>query len=370
MRVGLNATCLNDRPSGAKQRFEGVYRALFKRLPDTEFVVFEPRDCRVSEWFADNANVSARPTPVPSMGRVGKFTAGFGFWREAFARESFDLFEAMHLPMVRPAGGKAILTIHDVRGLHADNSLVQRTLFATVLRQALHRADHVVTVSAEMRAEILAFYPHTPVSVVYNGIDSNLFKSVTQANCDEFLSKYKLPRDFVLAVGHLERRKNYPRLIEAMSLLKQRGRDCPLIILGNDSGEGKLLVQQIAELNLSKSVILLTGLTDLEVRCAYMLCSLFVFPSSYEGFGIPILEAMAANRPMALSSLPVFEEITEGQSLYFPSDNVEAMADAIEIGLSSSETRERMVEYGKQRVADFSFERLAEQMTNVYDHFK
>lgn len=370
MRVGLNATCLNDRPSGAKQRFVGIYGELFRRLSDVEFVIFEPRDCRVSEWFSGQANLSARSTPAPSMGRLGKFMAGLSFWREALARESFDLFEAMHLPMVRPAGGKAILTIHDVRGLHADNSLLQRTLFAKVLRQALRRTDHVVTVSAAMRAEILAFYPHTPVSVVYNGLDATLFASVTQADCCAFLTKYQLPRDFVLAVGHFERRKNYPRLIEAMAILKQRGRDCPLVIVGNDSGEGALLAQQIAGLNLSKRVTLLTGLTDLEVRCAYLLCGLFVFPSSYEGFGIPILEAMAANRPMALSNLPVFEEITEGQSLYFPPDDVEAMADAIEIGLRSDETRMRMVEYGEQRVTDFSFKRLAEQMTNVYDYFK
>lgn len=370
MRVGLNATCLNDRPSGAKQRFVGIYGALFKRLPDVEFVIFEPRDCRVSGWFAGQANLSARSTPVPSMGRLCKFTAGFGYWRQAFARVSFDLFEAMHLPLVRPTGGKAILTIHDVRGLHADNSLFQRALFATVLRRALRHADHVVTVSAAMRAEILAFCPHTPVSVVYNGLDVMLFASVTQADCDAFLSKYQLPRDFILSVGHFERRKNYPRLIEAIALLKQRRQDYPLVIVGNESGKGALLAQQIAEQNLSNRVTLLTGLTDLEVRCAYLLCGLFVFPSTYEGFGIPILEAMAANRPMALSNLPVFKEITEGQSLYFPPDDVEAMADAIETGLSSSETRVRMVKYGEQRVTSFGFDRLAEGMAGVYDHVK
>lgn len=370
MRVGLNATCFNDRPSGARQRFIGIYGALFKRLPDIEFVIFEPRDCRVSEWFAGQANLSVRSTPVVSVGRLGKFRTGLGYWRHAFARESFDLFEAMHLPLVRPAGGKAILTIHDLRGLHSDTSLIQRALFATVLRQALRRTDHVVTVSAAMRAEILAFYPRISVSVVYNGLDAKLFASVTRADCDAFLAKYQLPRDYVLAVGHFETRKNYPRLIEAISLLKQRGRDYPLVIVGNDSGEGSLLAQQIAELNLSNRVAVLSGLTDLEVRCAYFLCGLFVFPSIYEGFGIPILEAMAANRPMALSNLPVFEEITEGQSLYFPPDDVESMADAIEIGLFSTEIRTRMVEYGEQRLTNFGFDRLAEGVVGVYDHFK
>ena len=365
--MGLNATCLNDRPSGAKQRFLGIYGALFRRLPAVEFVVFEPRDCPVASWFSGLPNVSARPTPVPSISRLGKLTAGLGYWRRELAPESFDLFEVMHLPLVRPSGGKTILTIHDVRGLHADNGLVHRALFATVLRQALRRADHVVTVSAAMRADILSFYPNTPISVVYNGLDASAFDSVTRTDCEAFLAKYTLPRNFVLAVGHFERRKNYPRLIEAMALLQRRGVDCPLVIVGNDSGDGEGLARQIAELHLGSCVTLLTGLSDLEVRCAYFLCGLFVFPSSYEGFGIPILEAMAAKRPMALSNLPVFDEITQGQSLYFPPDDVGAMAAAIELGLSSTTERTRMVDYGSRRVADFGFDRLAEGMAEVYE---
>ncbi len=367
MRVGLNATCLNDRPSGARQRFLGIYGALFKRLPDVEFVIYEPHDCRLTQWFGGLPNVSARVTPVPSMGRFSKLKSGFSYWRQAFALESFDLFEAMHLPLFYTPDGKTVLTIHDVRGLHADNSLFHRTLFGTVLYQALRRADHVVTVSSAMREEILKFYPHKPISVVYNGLDAELFASVSQSECEAFLYKYNLPRHFVLAVGHFEHRKNYFRLIESMALLKGRGCDYPLVIVGNDSGEGVKLEKLITKLNLTKRVTLLTGLTDLEVRCAYLVCGLFVFPSSYEGFGIPILEAMASNCPMAISNLPVFEEITQGQSLYFPFDDLEAMANAIEIGISSTESREKMINYGMLRLNDFSFDRLAEDLVGIYE---
>jgi glycosyltransferase involved in cell wall biosynthesis len=273
----------------------------------------------------------------------------------------------MHLPLFRPTRGKTILTIHDIRDLYPQHATMNQTFYKTVLRRALQRADHVVTVSETIRSEILDFYPHTPVSVVYNGFDVGAFAGVTQADCATFLAKYKLPREFVFAVGHFERRKNYPRLIDAMKLLKQRGLDCPLVIVGNDSGEGAALGRQIEALGLTGQVTLLTGLSDLEVRCAYMLCSLFVFPSAYEGFGIPILEAMAAKRPMVLSNLPVFREITEDQAIYFPPDDVDAIADAIAIGLTASDARERMVQYGLRRLPDFSFDRLADGMVNVYE---
>jgi glycosyltransferase involved in cell wall biosynthesis len=367
MRVGINATCLNQRPSGAKQRFLGVYGALFERLPDTEFVIYEPRDCQVGEWFVGQSNVVAHTTTIPSEGsRVSKLKAGFGYWRQAFSKDTFDLFEALHLPMVRPVIGQSILTIHDVRGLYDQGRFTHRILFASFLRKALRSADHVVTVSETMRKEILAFYPHTPVSVIYNGLDISPFTDVTKADCKLFVAKYGLPADFVLAVGHFEPRKNYSRLIEAMHLLKQRGVDCPLVIIGNDSGEKSNLARQIEALGMKDSIILMSNLSDYEVRCAYKVCSLFVFPSNYEGFGIPILEAMAAQRPMVLSDLPVFREITQGRAAYFSPRDIAEIADAIEIGLTSSQLREDMVEYGTHRLADFSFDRLAESMAEVY----
>ena len=366
MKVGLNATCLNARPSGAKQRFEGIYGALVRRMPTVEFVVFEPRDWQASSSFAGLDNVAYRPTPIPSTGRFGKLAAAFGYWPLAFTREAFDVFEMMHLPLFRPARGKTLLTIHDIRDLYPAYATMNRLIYSNVLRRALQRADHVVTVSAAMREEILAFYPHTPVSVVYNGLDPRSFAGVAPADLDVLVAKFELPRDFVLAVGHFEPRKNFSRLIDAIALLKKRGIDCPLVIVGNDSGEGPALLGQIKALNLTRQVKLLSGLSDFEVRCIYLLCGLFVFPSLYEGFGIPLLEAMAAGRPMVSSDLPVFREITEDQGIYFPPEDVGAMADALEVGLTDSLARAHGVQYGAQRVTDFSFDRLAEGIAGIY----
>lgn len=364
--MGLNGTCLNDRPSGTKQRFLGIYGSLFKLLPDVEFVIFEPRDCHVTGWFPNDANVSSRQTSLPSAGRAEKFLSGLNYWSRAFAREEFDVFEAMHMPLVRPAQGKTILTIHDIRGMSRENNVAKRALFATVLRDALKRADHVVTVSNTMRSKILGFYPETPVSVVYNGIDKNAFTNVTKCEVTAFCSKYRLPQEYVLAVGHFERRKNYPRLIEAIALLKQRGFDVPLVIVGNDSGQASSLRRLIANLDIQNKVTLLTGLSDDEVRCAYLSCALLAFPSIYEGFGIPILEAMAARKPMVLSDLAIFREITNERSIYFDHNSIESIADAIEVGVCSQKAREDMVNFGSRRLKHFELVKLAEQQAQVY----
>ncbi|MDO9010559.1 MAG: glycosyltransferase family 1 protein [Gallionella sp.] len=366
MKIGLNATCINDRPSGAKQRFIGINRELVKRLPDAEFVIYEPDDCRVASWFNGASNVSARHTPLPSEGRARRFIGGLQYWRSALSREGFDIFEGFNLPLVKATTGQTLLTIHDIRGLRPESRAWERAVFKSVLSRSLKAADHVITVSESMRKEILSFYPDVPISVIYNGLDANEFDRVSAADLQEFRRKFALPEEFVLAVGHFESRKNYLRLIDAIALLRDRGRSCSLLIVGNDSGERKAVEERVASVNLAGSVKILSGISDLEVRCAYKLCSLFVFPSSYEGFGIPILEAMAAGRPIVLSDIPVFREITQNSGVYFPHHDVELMALAIEKILTSSSERARLVEYGNNRIQSFSYQSLAAQVENLY----
>ncbi len=366
MKIGLNATCLNDRPSGAKQRFVGIYGALVRRLPNVEFVVYEPADCRVGDWFSGAPNVIARRTRLPSVGRFRKVALGIGYWLPILTRERFDIFECFHQPLVRAVSGRTMTTIHDVRQIRSDWGLFERTMYRMALRKTLSAVDRVITVSEAMRAEILAFDAKAAVSVVYNGLNANEFAAVPEDQLGAVRQKFALPDEFVLSVGHFERRKNYAKLIDAMARLCARGCPCSLVLVGNDSGERRLIEAAIATAKLSAQVTILSGLTDLEVRCIYRLSSLFVFPSSYEGFGLPVLEAMAAGVPMVLSDLPVFREITENKGIYFCHDESELIADAIEQVLGSDDLRARLIAYGSRRVQDFSFERLAAQIEALY----
>ncbi len=360
---------MNNRPSGARQRFLGIYTQLFKKLNNVEFVIFEPKDCEISPWFSKQPNISFRNTPIPSTGRLGKFSTGLNYWNQAFKKERFDIFEAMHLPMVCPKDSASILTIHDVRGLYIDPLLPSSLLFKRVLYNALKRSDHVITVSETMKEQLLSFFSNIKISVINNGIDPGLFSIPSEEECNSFQKRYNLPDDFAISVGHLEPRKNYSKLIDAIGILNSRGLKCPLLIIGNDSGEGKSLIKKINKMNLQNQIFLLQGLTDLEVRCAYAKCNLFIFPSKYEGFGIPILECMATKRPMVLSDLPVFKEITEGHALYFDPTNVDAMVNAIEIGLTCNKTGQKIINYSEKRIQDFSFEKLAVQAAEIYTEY-
>lgn len=368
MKIALNATCFNDRPSGARQRFIGIYGEVIKQMPKAEFVIYEPVDCRVAEWFSGLPNISARVTSIPSEGRIKKHVNVIWDWHKLLKNEKFDLFERFNLPIVTVREGKVLMTIHDIRGVNSPDVSLKRLVKKSYIGQSLKAADRVITVSNAMKEEIESCFPGTPISVIYNGLDLKEFGSIAETDLMAFKKRSALPEGYVLAVGHFETRKNYLRLIEAIALLRDRGNACPLLIIGNDSREKKLVEECIEANNLGNTVKVLSGLTNQEVRNAYQLCGLFVFPSLYEGFGIPILEAMAAGRPMILSELPVFREITENKGIYFPPDNVGAIADAIEFGLSSSDERDRIVNYGNRRINDFGFPALARQISRVYEN--
>ena len=366
MRVGLNATCFNDRPSGAKQRFVGIYGALIRRLPDVEFIVYEPADCRVGSWFDGAANVSVRRTPVPSSGRMRRVACGAVYWRKALRGDRLDLFETFHLPLVRAPDCPTILTVHDARPVLKEVPLIKRLPYGWVLRRALRQADHVVTVSDTIKGEIRAIEPSARVTTIYNGIDAARFTSVEPAAAEAICRRLGLPPDFLLAVGHLEARKNYPRLLAAIAALRDGGSAPALVIVGNDGGDRAAIEAAIDRHGLGDRVRILSGVSDAELAALYDSCRMVVFPSYYEGFGIPVLEAMAARRPLVLSDIPVFRELTEGRGAYFPLGDSDAMAKVLADMLSDRERQRAWIEYGAGRVRDFAFPNLAAQIGQLY----
>ena len=317
-------------------------------------------------WFEAAKNVTFMKTPISGGGRLERHLRGLVYWDKALAEIQPDIFEGFHLPQSRSKFGSMVLTIHDIRGLVLKEGWNRRTAFRIALERSLRAADHVITVSRAVRNEILERYPGTSISVVYNGLDATPFAQVDQTALSAIRMKCSLEAEFLLAVGHFEPRKNYSTLIDALSHLRQKGSRIQLVIVGNDSGEMRSVKQRVAARSVTDQVRIISDLTDQEVCCLYNLATLFVFPSSYEGFGIPILEAMAANCPMVLSDIPVFREITESKGQYFAYTDAVAMAAAIENVISSPTERRRLIEYGVERIKDFSFSKVTSDLERVY----
>jgi len=366
LKVGLNATCFNDRPSGAKQRFFGLFPGLIRKLSFVEFVVFEAADSVIHTSLPAADNLRFVKTTIPSEGRYRKAVYSWEFWNHTLKKERFDIFECFNFPMFKSHTGCNLITIHDIRALKLGGSVVETTLLRYLIRRAGRDADFLLTVSDAMKQEIAEFFPPQKTVLIPNGLDVKAFQTLDDRHLSYFKDKFSLPDEFVLAVGHLEPRKNYTRLLQAAARMRRRGIEFPLVIIGNDSGETGKIRNLIRTLGLSKSAQILTNLSDAEVRCAYSLCHLFIFPSVYEGFGIPLLEAMAAGCPIVLSDIAVFREITEGNGLFFNPLDVDEMTIAIERGLTNTEERLHLRDYGLRRVWEFDFTNIIPIYESLY----
>lgn len=364
MRIGLNATCFNDRPSGARQRFVGLYGTLIRQCPKIEFIVYEPSDCAVAGWFYGAPNVTAIRTPLPSGSRWRRTIGGIRYWRQRLREDRIDLFESFNLPLPPTGDCPVILTIHDIRSTLPDQPWPQRNLARAVHRSALRRTKAVLTVSETMRRALLAIDPQAQIIAIANGLDHGAFAA--HPGDDERVRELCLPDDYLLAVGHFEPRKNYVRLVEAFARLRVTRPHLSMVIVGNDGGTLPDVRGTIDAAGLAAVLQLRQNVTDNELRIVYRHARLVLFPSVYEGFGIPILEAMAAGRPLVVSDLPVFRELVGAHGAYFPPHDVTAMADAIAVILDSLTRQRELVDNGRRRVRDFAFDHLAHQVEAVY----
>jgi glycosyltransferase involved in cell wall biosynthesis len=366
MRIGLNATCFNERPSGAKQRFLGLYTPVINAMVDTEFVIYAAAGVDLHSCFEGLENVSIRQTAIRNEGRWGRLINGLNYWPQALSRDHLDIFEGFHLPVVVNPTGQTLLTIHDIRGLNPHTKYFERQIYSAVLNHSISRANTIITVSDSMKRELNSIFPDASVLRIYNGIDIKMFDEIGKERAMLYVRENGIPNDFLLAIGHFEERKNYSRLIDAIGLLNDRGFSIPLVIAGNDSGQYKELQHKVDKLGLQSQIKLLQNLNDNEIGLLYKACRLFIFPSSYEGFGIPLIEAMAAKKAFLSSNISVFRELSENEGYYFPFDDIEAMAEGIEMLSGSDDEQQRLISYGQRRVPDFSFEILSKELISLY----
>jgi len=370
VRVGLNATCFNGRPSGAKQRFLGLYGELFKIMPDTQFIIFEPRDYSFKFHFHNFQNVKCIKTILPSEGRIKKALLGFLFWPIFLRLQKLDILEGFNLPSISHPNVYTFHTIHDVRSTNNNFSGWEYFIALPLHRRSIHRVNHIITVSHSMKKEIQNLDVSTPITVIYNGISDSYSDDFKNEDILKVKEKFNINDNFFLSVGHFEKRKNYLNLIKTMKLLKDDGFNIPLFIIGNDNGEKKAVLDLVEEFDLIGQVFILSHLSNLEVKVFYSLASLFIFPSLYEGFGIPILEAMSSKTPIVMSDLEVFKELTNEKYVYFDPHDVSSMVEKIKFVLNNPKVTETFRDFGSKRVNDFTFDGLAVQLKSLYDQVK
>ena len=365
LRVGIACFASDGGRSGIGQYLVQVVRRLPVLAPDATFVVYAPRrDAHL--WVDLPPSVTVElvhdrfDSPIPSL-----------WWHSAILPRL--LRRASCNVVFLPAGNRrlglrygvpSVATVHDLSQMHVPAKYdAVRMFYATrVLPRLIGLQDHVIAVSSSTKADVLVHTSITPeqASVVPNGCDLERFLALSAPGAPAVVAPAGLPTPYLLYVARLEHPgKNHVTLLEAYARLRARGLTHQLVFAGPRWPGSEAIDATVERLGLTGHVTFAGFVENADLPALYAAASLFVFPSLYEGFGIPLLEAMAAGTACCAANVSSLPEVAGDAALLFDPRDPIGMCDAMERLLTDELLRNRLRARGLARCREFTWERSA-----------
>ena len=289
----------------------------------------------------------------------------------AVRRERVDLFHAPHyvLPLALPC--PAVVTIHDLIHLRFPElrSPLERTYARWMIGRATRRAARVIAVSEATARELADRFGVDPqrVEVIPNGVDERFHREVPAAEVEAMLAALELAPGYLLFVGNPKPHKNLERLLAAVARLAGRPGGPPTLVLAGDRDDDSPLPRQIAAAGLGAAVRRLGHLPDADLPALYRGAALLVQPSLWEGFGLPVAEAMALGVPVIAADRGALPEVAGDAALLVDPEDVAAIAAAIASLLDDPAVRADLAQRGRRRAAGLHWEGAARRTLAVYE---
>jgi glycosyltransferase involved in cell wall biosynthesis len=342
MRIGIDARMLGW--SGVGRYTENLLQGLAEVDKENEYIVFKKI-----------------PFPPFSFGEQFLFPL-------ILRKKKIDLFHSPHF--LNPLMGvkKLVLTVHDLIPLHFPQyfSLRERFYFYQVLKRGIKRAGKIITVSQHTKRDVLNNFKveEEKVKVIPNAVSKMFHPIDSPEKIEKFKEKHSIDKPYILYVGNRKSHKNLEKLFQAFGLLREKTKESHILVIASLSPRtGKPPAQQ----NLPNSSIkFLENISDEDLPLLYNGAEVFAFPSLYEGFGLPPVEAMACGTPVITSNTTSLPEVVGEAAITVDPRNSEEMARGIWKILENRQLRSSLVEKGLARVKLFSVNRLAKETFRVY----
>jgi glycosyltransferase involved in cell wall biosynthesis len=304
-------------------------------------------------------------------------------WRDhgalpwTLGRRRVDLLHVPHHSAPIWPNARLLVTVHDCVSLlfPGQASALRKSLEYLRVRGVVRQARHIIAVSNSTREDLVTIFNIAPsrVSVVYNALDGRFARDVPGEDHGPVLERYQIKGPFILYSGRIRFHKNVHRLIEAFAVLKHElAGDCrfanlKLIVIGDELSRSQHLRLTVVQSGVQHDVRFFGSVPAPTLRVFYQAAALFAFPSLYEGFGLPPLEAMANRTPVLASNTSSLPEVLGDAALLVNPEHVFAIARGMKSILTDDALRESLVEKGLRQVSRYSWEAAARRMIQAYE---
>ena len=377
LRIGIDSVAANRVPSdGNSTYFHHLIKCVLDVDSRNHYFLYLDQPPQFG-FLRSRKNVTTRV--LDSSGRRGAFN-----WRLEFDREKvgIDLFlrridvyvrsaHQLHPTLIPCKGVFVVLDVAFALPEYRSHFVArQREVFTRGMDVALRKAHRFITISENTRKDLARIYgvPSRRIDVVYPGVDRSLFHTDYQSSLiDTCLLKHRLVRPYILYVGALQPRKNLIRLLQAFHLLREGGvGDYRLVMVGPESWLFDPIFREVHRLGIEQQVTF-TGLVPREdLPLILSGAAVLAFPALYEGFGIPLIEAMACGTPVVGSNTSSIPEVTDSAACLFDPHDPKAMADTLARVLTDSGVRASLIAAGLERSKLFSWEESARRALKVF----
>ncbi len=366
MKIGFDAKRVFHNFTGLGNYSRFVVDALRNRFPDNEYLLYTPgvKPHPETAHYLSTPGVTIRQ----ANGRPGAWWRSFSIVDDLH-QDQLDVYHGLsnELPLRRAKGVKMVLTVHDLIFIRFPEyySFLDAAIYRYKLAKSCQRADIVVAVSKQTASDLVEFLGVDPrkIQVVYQGCHPSFFQRASAQEKERVRVQYQLPQDFVLYLGTLEKRKNAGVLIRALAAMKKR---VPVVLVGRRTPYVDELEALVSRLGVGDFVKFIHQAKFSELPTLYQMASVFVYPSVFEGFGIPIVEAIASGVPVITSNGSCFSEAGGPDCIYVNPSNAEELADSITLVLENSGFRNNMVEGSRSYIERFAPPVIAGQLHELY----
>jgi glycosyltransferase involved in cell wall biosynthesis len=369
MKVGIITERLNQQKTGVDNAIYNLISELSKQTGIDIYLISSQKN---NDLFPELKNISIHD-PFKRILKKTSTYSWYLFINYYLSKKNLDL-DIIHNPdnssLFINLKNKKIVTIYDIMAFKFPkvSDPVTRFRYRILLYKTLKSSDKIITISNHTKLDLMNYFkiPEDKIKVIYLAANQT-YKKLGKNEINEILKKYDLNNPFILYVGGLAPNKNIERLLESYNIIKNKEISQKLILTGVKRHNSTSALKTIKKLNLQNDVIFTGYVPDEDLPGLYNAADLFVYPSFYEGFGLPPLEAMQCGTPVITSNTSSLPEVVGDAGIMINPYDVDELANKMYEVLTNEKLRKEMSKKGLERAKLFSWKKCAEEHLKVYE---